>query len=410
MNVVRKRILHSLMSAAFLGLSVAIVLNIPRLTHTTWANIFAVVGNLSLGSVLVIAGLWVGGLVVYTIAMTSSMPGLTHRQALALNLAGSSASNLLPFGGALGTGINLAMVRSWRLSVRHFASSTAVLTIVNLMTKLILPIIAGIVLAQHKTVAPWLTHSAYIAAIVAATITVALIWALTSRTSAARLDDLLRRVTLRRHAGSAPAVPVTAAGAVADVGDPAGTAPAAELGPVSTLQVQVRDVLRLRWLGLSAGMIGYILLQWALFAMCLHAAGVGANPASVFAAFAVERALTLAVVTPAGTGIAESLAVGLLVALGFPPAPSAAGVLLYRLFVFLAEIPVGVAVLGGWASMRIVRRRSDAAAAANVGTAETAAYKLAEANLALERDRAAGTVVSKIPAETTMTPPTPSKM
>ena len=112
--------------------------------------------------------------------MTSSMPGLTHRKALALNLAGSSAANLLPFGGVIGTGVNVAMVRSWRLSVRLFASSTAVLNVVNLVTKLLLPVIAGIALGSQRDAAPWLVHTARVAAVIAALVIIVLLFALFS--------------------------------------------------------------------------------------------------------------------------------------------------------------------------------------------------------------------------------------
>ena len=333
-------VLRALLSAVLVGAAVAIVFVLPRVIGSSWQDVANRIGAIGLGTGLVILALWIGGLLTYTVAMTSSMPGLTHRKALALNLAGSSAANLLPFGGVVGTGLNVAMVRSWRLSVRHFASSTAVLNVVNLVTKLVLPVIAGVLLGSQRDTAPWLIHSAYIGAALAALVVVALVWALISRSWAARMDRLLSG--LGRRFG---AIGVRLTAPVAGVA-----------GPVTALQHQVRAVFRSRWIGLTAGMVGYVLLQWALFAMCLHAVGVGANPAAVFAAFATERALTLAVVTPAGTGLAEAAATGLLVGLGFPPAASAAGVLLYRLFVYLAEIPVGALVVGTWASMRFVRR------------------------------------------------------
>lgn len=302
---------------------------------------------IGVGTALLIAVLWIGGLATYTVAMTSSMPGLSHRKALALNLAGSSASNVLPFGGIVGTGLNLAMIRSWRLSSRSFASSTAVLNVVNLITKLTLPVIAGVVVGRNRSVAPWLGRSALVTSLVSAIIVGALIWALTSRSWAVKADRYWGRLVAKVQPKS------QARQQIADV------APV-RVGPISELRDQVREVFQRRWFGLTAGMSGYVLLQWALFALCLHAAGVHASAGAVFAAFAVERALTLAVFTPSGTGIAEVAATGILVALGSWPASAAAGVLLYRLFVFLAEIPVGMVVVGAWASLRLAHRQSTA--------------------------------------------------
>ena len=165
-----------------------------------------------------------------------------------------------------------------------------------------------------------------------------------------------------------------------------------------------------------------MLLQWALFALCLHATGVGANPAAVFAAFAVERALTLAVVTPAGTGIAEAATTGLLIALGFDPAASAAGVVLYRLFVFLAEIPVGAVVVGAWWSNRFVRtNRAEAAASSTAAIASSEAAPNARAPKPQavtvspgsggepRRQADSGADVTQSPTPSTIIPPTASR-
>jgi hypothetical protein len=45
-----------------------------------------------------LAGLW-----CYTFTFTGSLPGLTQSKALVVNLCGSSVSNLLPGGGAVGS-------------------------------------------------------------------------------------------------------------------------------------------------------------------------------------------------------------------------------------------------------------------------------------------------------------------
>jgi putative heme transporter len=348
-RLLRSRWLRLAASIGFIALGIDIVFRLPRLSGSTWTDMEHRIGQIGTGTVLAIGALWIGGLVTYTFAMTSSMPGLTHRRALALNLAGSSAANALPFGGVVGTGLNLAMIRSWRLSTRSFASSTAVLNVVNLITKLTLPVIAGVVIGRNQNVAPWLGKSAIAASLTSAAVVALLVWALTSGAWARKIDELWLRV-MRRVRPAADAE----VDAPADL-DPA-TALELPLGPVSLLREQVREVFRRKWFGLAAGMSGYVLLQWALFALCLHAAGVHASTGAVFAAFAVERALTLAVFTPSGTGLAEAAATGILVATGSWPASAAAGVLLYRLFVFLAEIPVGVVVLGAWASLRLARR------------------------------------------------------
>lgn len=394
---------HTLQAAGSMLLlcaSAAIVYVLPKLVGSTWTDIIARIAAIGLGTVMCIVGLWLAGLIVYTIAMTSSMPGLSHRRAMALNLAGSSASNLLPFGGVVGAGLNAAMVRSWRLSVRQFVSSTAVLNVVNLVAKLLLPVIAGIALGSQRAADPWLVHTAYVSSAVAGVVVLALIAGLISHAWAVRVDTLVRAIGRRLgRRGARMASP-----------------PKDGLGPVASMQAQVRLTFRRRWFGLTAGMAGYILLQWALFALCLHAVGVGANPAAVFAAFAVERALTLAVVTPAGTGIAEAAATGLLVALNFDAAASAAGVVLYRLFVYLAEIPVGAVVVGAWASRRFVRAsRATAAEDSPDGSPGVRSELPVDASVpsgsggSPERQPDSGPAVTTNPAPSTINPPTASR-
>ena len=68
---------------------------------------------LSPWQVALLAGVWLAGLWVHTLALTAAMPGLSSRRALFLNLTGSSVSNLLPLGGAAGTVVNYSMSRSW---------------------------------------------------------------------------------------------------------------------------------------------------------------------------------------------------------------------------------------------------------------------------------------------------------
>ena len=165
------------------------------------------------------------------------MPGLSHRRAMALNLAGSSASNLLPFGGVVGAGLNAAMVRSWRLSVRNFVSSTAVLNLVNLVTKLLLPVIAGIALGSQRAADPWLVHTAYVSSAVAAVVVLALIAALISHAWAVRMDALVRAVGRR----------------LGRRGTRLAKAPADGVGPVTAMQAQVRRTFRRRWVGLTTG-------------------------------------------------------------------------------------------------------------------------------------------------------------
>jgi uncharacterized membrane protein YbhN (UPF0104 family) len=99
---------------------------------------------------------------------------------------------------------------------------------------------------------------------------------------------------------------------------------------------------------MSLGIVGYGLLQAALLWACLGAVGAELAPAAVLAGFAVDRVMTLVVITPGALGFVEAGTAATLITLGGDSAAVAAGVLLYRAFTFAIEIPVGGTWLLGW--------------------------------------------------------------
>ena len=86
---------------------------------------------------------------------------------------------------------------------------------------------------------------------------------------------------------------------------------------------------------------------------------------AVLAAYAVERMLTLVPITPGGVGVVETAATAVLVGFGADPVGAAAGVILFRIFSYLIEIPLGAVVAATW----FARSRRIAATAAAAATA-----------------------------------------
>jgi uncharacterized protein (TIRG00374 family) len=124
-------------------------------------------------------------------------------------------------------------------------------------------------------------------------------------------------------------------------------------------------IIRLRWRRLTFGSLCYALLQAALLSACLDVAGVDLNAATLAGALAVDRLLTLVPLTPGGLGVVEGGMVATLVALGAPAGPAVVGVILYRSFTYLAEIPVGGLLIAGWSLRRQDRAGLDAGGAAD---------------------------------------------
>jgi hypothetical protein len=72
--------------------------------------------------------------------------GLTHSKALIVNLCGSSVSNLLPGGGAVGLAATYASCRSRGFSRRATSTSVVVTGVWNVLARIALPVIAIAVL------------------------------------------------------------------------------------------------------------------------------------------------------------------------------------------------------------------------------------------------------------------------
>jgi uncharacterized protein (TIRG00374 family) len=96
---------------------------------------------------------------------------------------------------------------------------------------------------------------------------------------------------------------------------------------------------------------------------CLVALQVNVSISAVLAAFAVERMLTLVPITPGGVGVVETAATAVLVGFGADPVGAAAGIVLFRVFSYLIEIPLGAIVAAAWFARR-GRGRGDVVLAA----------------------------------------------
>jgi putative heme transporter len=314
----------------------------PRVVGTTAADVRAAFGAVSGREACVLVLLWAAGLLTHSFVLTGALPGLSRRRALTLNLTGSAVANTLPFGGAAGMSMNYVMIRSWGVDAARFASFTLVTNLWGILLKLLMPALALAVLwLTGRPVSPTTRWTAVSSIVVFFVLVAAGVAALASRRTAeraigvaapaiARIGRVLRRRTDR----------VCVSAAFLDCRD------------------TVRSVLVERWGQLSLGTAGYAALQALLLWACLHAVGGHVVPADVLAGYAVDRVLTLAVITPGATGFAEAGIAAALVALGGAPAAMAAGVLLYRGFTFALEIPVGGAWLAGW----LLRRRGRASA------------------------------------------------
>jgi uncharacterized protein (TIRG00374 family) len=335
---VRRRRLGPVRHVAGVVLALALVLGVlPRVGGVDWRQIAVSAGGVSPGVLAGLAALWAAGLLAHTITLTAALPGLSHRRALLLSLTGSAVANVLPVGGAAGVALNVRMARAWRFSPIAIGAYTVVTNVWDVLAKFALPlaalpllVITGSGGASHLTAATVAVVAVAAVGAVVLPATAALLTSSTTTDRAGRAGDRLLGRWLRSrslHSG------------------------------LMQLHHASRPIVRDRWRPLSLGMAVYTALLFLLLLACLTATGADMGVGAVLVGFTVERLLTLAGLTPGGTGVVE---VGLTTALlAFPGSAVGvtAGVLLYRLLTYGLEIPVGGAALVGW----LWHRRAQAA-------------------------------------------------
>jgi uncharacterized membrane protein YbhN (UPF0104 family) len=314
---------------------------VPHAAGTSWMQVGSLARGVRPGWLVALTLVWLAGLAAHSLVLTSSLPGLTSRRAVGLNLAGSAVANSVPLGGALSVGVTTAMIRSWGFAPVALGAYLTVSTVWNVLARLLAGALglAWILLALPQAGAaatglPALGASSSVLLLVALVLASDRAAARTAAVAAAGVDRVRARPAGPRRPGWALAV--------------------------VRLRRQVLRLVRTSWPRLSAGMVGYLALLALLMLLCLRALGDPSSLALAAAAVGVERLVTAVPVTPGGAGVGEIALVAVLTAGGVDPLTAVAAALAYRVFTFFLEIPMGLAVTAGWS---VGRRRRAARAA-----------------------------------------------
>ncbi len=341
-----------------LGLAAAMLIwGLPYFAKTSWADIWSVIRTIPLSHALLFQALMLLGLWCYTFTFTGSLHGLSHIKALIVNLCGSSVSNLLPGGGAVGLAATYAICRSWGFSRRATSTSVIVTGVWNVLARIALPVVAiGALWFGGVTLPPALTDLAVAGMFTGLAVLGALVAIMVSERAAQAigraLDWALGPIRRRRHAkAAAKALATATTDADAEAGRPlpADEDPAVpsmsieEL--VTDLRARINEVVGSGWLSMTLGMVGFFGFYYVLFVLIMRETGVTLPLNLLFAAFAIGRLLTAVGITPGGIGITETATSAVLVGWGADAAGATAGVVLFSIFTHLMEVPLGAL---GW--------------------------------------------------------------
>ncbi|MBO9523252.1 MAG: flippase-like domain-containing protein [Nocardioidaceae bacterium] len=315
-------------SVVVTGLGIGLVASLPRFVGASWAAIDASLVSVPAGALAGLVLLWFAGLLAHAPVLTAAMRGLTVRQALVLNLSGSAVSNVLPFGGPAGMGLGYAMARSWGFRADRFASYTVSTNLWNALGKFVMGVAVLGVAATLDSRLPSGVGAALAGASAFMAVTAAVtVGTFRTERSTATVGRLLDSASRRVRPASAPNAPSTW---------------------LLHSRRELLGAIRSGWRRMSLGVASYLVLQGALLFACLAAVDAGAPVSVVAIAFAIERLISLAPITPGAAGVAELGTVAALHTFGVDPVSATAGVLLYRILMFAVEIPVGGALALTW--------------------------------------------------------------
>lgn len=312
---------------------VLLLLAVPAASGATWTAVAHQLRTARVQWLLVLPVAWWAGLYAHSLVLTASLPGLSSRRAIGLNLAGSAVGNAVPLGGPLSLALTSTMVRSWNFTPSALGAFLTISTVWNLLVRVVIGV-GGLVWVAATLPGVTGTRSAAWIAGVAVLVLAACAVVAGRDDVTARLGARVARLarTVRRNRGSR---------------DP-------RLDALVALRLRRQVVARIArsWRQLSLGMVGYLALLAVLLWCCLRSLGTPMPWTAVMAAVALERLVTAIPLTPGGAGVAEIVLTSCLALAGAPAADAAAAALLYRGFTFLIEIPLGLAVAGTWGLSR----------------------------------------------------------
>ena len=329
-RTVGRRIVSGLFSYGLVALAVWYLLT--NLQTGEWTSAMALVTPVML---VVSVVLGVVNLATNWPPIVVALPGLQVREAAVTNTAGAALSNTVPEGGAVATGLNYAMLRSWGFTLGDTTSEVLVTGTWSQMTKYILLALGLVAVVLQGWGPPGLDWVALGLVVLVAVAIVLLTLILRRESFAARLGAWCDRVVarVRRRLRRIP--------------DPGLTE------GLPLFRTQMVRLLRLCWGRLTTTMLISQLMVVLVLGVCVRMQGLDQSTISwavILVAWGLVTFASLLIPTPGGLGVAEVVLVAVL-GHGLPQSDEAAvlaAVLLYRIATFLVPIPIGLVTYLYW--------------------------------------------------------------
>jgi uncharacterized membrane protein YbhN (UPF0104 family) len=257
-----------------------------------------------------------------------TLPGLRFREAFVTNTASSALSNTVPEGGAVATGLNFAMLRSWGFTLDRITSSYLTTGIWTNLCRYSLLALAMVVLATTETVASWVPWVALAAMALMVVAVLLLVLALHREAFAQRLGAIIGWA-LR------PVMKLLHKPAIDDMDE-----------RVDSFRKLIAETAGNVWGSLTATMLLSQLTAFVILGVALRMQGIDEATVSwsrIIVAWGGMSLASLIVPTPGGLGVAEA-ALAAILSPAVPDSQTAnmvSAIVLFRGATWFLPIPIG---------------------------------------------------------------------
>lgn len=275
----------------------------------------------------IIVNIW-----VYVFPLMAAVPGLKYRPSFVIRQTSFTISNAVPAGGAVGLGVQYAMLASYKVSSAAAATGIAITSVWSVFMTLGLPVL-GVVLLFIAGDNPqqYLTAAVVgVLSIIGAVVVFALI--LRSEELARRIGGIGQKLInpfLHRFHKEYDLVQ-----------------------EVVDFRTQIVGVVSKHWISITAANLGMVLGQFLILLVSIRAVSDGRSAAlttvEAFAAFAISRLGTMIPLTPGGLGTVDAALTALLVGFGMQQNDALAATLVWRACSWVPQVFLGVGTFLWW--------------------------------------------------------------
>jgi uncharacterized protein (TIRG00374 family) len=303
---------------------------LPKLGNYSdaWSSIQAM-STLELAAlgVAIVVNIW-----LYVYPLMPAIPGLKYNPAFVVRQTSFMISNAVPAGGAVGVGVQYAMLAGYRVSPAASATGIAITSVWSVFMTLGLPVLGVVfLLLGGDGVGQYVTAALLgVAGIVGAVVVFALI--LRSESLARKIGAIGQRLADPLLHRFHKEVDVTA--------------------QILHFRNQIVGVVTKHWAAITASNFGMIFGQFLILFVAIRAVSDGRSSgltaAEAFAAFAISRLGTMIPLTPGGLGTVDAALTGLLVAFGMDQNDALAATLVWRACSWVPQVFLGVGTFLWW--------------------------------------------------------------